>query len=63
MVNEPKVGDVITPVDGSGYVGIVTYVSRDEDTIRHRCIKSHAEYERSYHEFVQRFVVKSESLQ
>lgn len=35
-----KVGDIVVPADGSNYRGEIISISEDEDTVRHRCLKT-----------------------
>lgn len=57
-----EVGDIIVPADGSKYVGEVTYVSEEEDTVRHRCRKTGKEWEKSYFGFFCRYLTVEELL-
>ena len=48
-------GDLIKPADGSDYIGIVIYVSKDKDMIVHRCLNSWQEYTKPYFGFFCRY--------
>lgn len=43
-----KVGDFITPLDGSDYIGKILYISKDNDTVHHQCLKTGRIWEKSY---------------
>jgi hypothetical protein len=58
-----EVGDLIVPADGSSYVGRITYISEDEDTVRHKCLKTGTEYEKSYYGFPVRYMSIVEMLE
>lgn len=34
-----KVGDIIVPTDGTDYVGEIIFISKAQDTVKHKCIK------------------------
>ena len=55
MSTKYKVGDQIRPADGSNYRGVITFVSKDEDVVRHRDLVTGAEYEKSYFGFACRY--------
>ena len=50
-----KVGDIVRPADGSNYRGEIVYVSKEEDVIRHKCLKTGTLYEKSYFGFFCRY--------
>jgi len=58
-----KVGDLVVPADGSSYVGEITYISQEEDTVRHKCLKTGTEYEKSYYGFPVRYMSIVEMLE
>lgn len=55
-----SVGDVVVPADGSNYRGEVIYVSKEEDVVRHRCLRTFVVYEKSYFGFYCRYMLESE---
>lgn len=55
-----SVGDIVVPADGSRYRGEITYVSKEEDVIRHKCLKTGTAYEKSYFGFYCRYVHEDE---
>lgn len=55
-----KVGDIIVPCSASSYIGEIIYVSKEEDTVRHRCIRTKKEYEKSYFGFFCRYMTIEE---
>lgn len=50
-----KVGQEIAPADGSNYRGVIIHVDKDGDTVRHRCLNTGQEYEKSYFGFFCRY--------
>jgi len=58
-----KVGDLVVPADGSSYVGEITYISQEEDTVRHKCLRTGTEYEKSYYGFPVRYMSIVEMLE
>lgn len=55
-----KVGDIVVPADGSRYRGVITYISKEEDTVRHRCTETGKEWEKSYFGFTCRYMTPEE---
>ena len=55
-----KVGDIVVPADGSRYRGVITYISKEEDTVRHRCTETGKEWEKSYWGFTTRYMTPEE---
>lgn len=51
----PVVGMRVRPSDGSKYRGEVVFVSKEEDTVKHRCLKTGQIYEKSYFGFQVRY--------
>ena len=58
-----KVGDIIVPADGSSYIGQITYMSEEDDTVRHKCLTTGKEYEKSYYGFPVRYCSVKEMLE
>ncbi len=58
-----KVGELIVPADGSNYVGEITYISEEEDTVRHKCLRTGTEYKKSYYGFAARYMSIPEMLE
>ena len=58
--NPLKVGDVVVPADGSKYRGEITYINKAEDVVRHRCLTTGREYEKSYFGFFCRYMTEAE---
>lgn len=54
---KPMVGHLVYPADGSSYLGRVIYVSKEEDTIRHECLRSGKVYECSFNMFRTRYFI------
>lgn len=50
-----KVGDIVRPADGSNYRGEIIYISKKEDVIKHKCLKTGKIYEKSYFGFFCRY--------
>jgi len=57
-----KVGDIIVSASNSSYVGEITYISKEEDVVKHRCRKTGTEYEKSYFGFQCRYMSVEERL-
>lgn len=57
-----KVGDIIVSASSDSYVGEIIYISKEEDTVRHRCRKTGTEYEKSYFGFQCRYMSVEERL-
>ena len=55
-----KVGMIVRPADGSNYRGEIVYVSKDEDVVRHRCLKTGKIYQKSYFGFFCRYCTLEE---
>lgn len=51
----PEVGQIVAPADGSRYRGRVTYVSKEEDTVKHTCLRTGNVFEKSYFGFQVRY--------
>ena len=58
-----KVGDIIVSASNSSYVGEITYISKEEDVVKHRCRKTGTEYEKSYFGFQCRYMSVEERLE
>ena len=58
-----KVGDIIVSASSDSYVGEIIYISKEEDTVRHRCRKTGTEYEKSYFGFQCRYMSVEERLE
>jgi len=52
---KPVKGQIVIPADGSNYRGQVIYVSKEKDTVRHRCCHTGKVYEKSYFGFQVRY--------
>jgi len=57
-----KVGDIIVSASSDSYLGEIVYISKEEDTVRHRCRKTGTEYEKSYFGFQCRYMTVKERL-
>lgn len=55
-----KVGDIVVPASGSRYRGVIIYISKAEDIVRHRCLATGAEYKKSYFGFFCRYMTEQE---
>lgn len=61
--NIPEVGDYCIPADGSAYLGRVTLVSREDDTVKHQSERNGSgfaigdEYAKSYWGFFTRYIL------
>jgi hypothetical protein len=51
-----QVGDIVVSADGGAYVGEVTYISKEEDVVRHRCRRTGTESTKSYFGFFCRYM-------
>ena len=56
-----KVGDVVVPADGDAYRGVITFVSKAEDAVRHRCLATGKEWEQTYFGFTCRYMTEQEA--
>lgn len=56
------VGDIIVSASSDSYLGEIVYISKEEDTVRHRCRKTGKEYEKSYFGFQCRYMTVGERL-
>ena len=56
-----QVGDVVVPADGSKYRGEITYIDKAKDVVRHRCLATGREYEKSYFGFFCRYMTEQEA--
>jgi hypothetical protein len=54
-MNFIKVGQEVAPADGSRYRGVITYVNKERDTVRHKCLDTGNEYTKSYFGFFCRY--------
>lgn len=63
MDRKYQVGDVVVPADGSNYRGVITYISAAEDKVRHRCLRTGTEYEKSYFGFFCRYMTEAEKAE
>ena len=54
-MNFIKVGQEVAPADGSRYRGVITYVNKERDTVRHKCLDTGREYTKSYFGFFCRY--------
>jgi membrane protease subunit (stomatin/prohibitin family) len=59
-VKSYKVGDIVRPADGSNYRGKIIYVSKEQDVIKHQCLKTGKIYEKSYFGFFCRYCTLEE---
>lgn len=62
IYNWIKVGQIIVPADGSNYTGIIISVSKDDDTVKHKCLKTGQVYEKSYLGFRCRYIPKENQI-
>lgn len=50
-----RVGDLIRPVDGSGYRGRIIYISKEDDIVKHQCLMTDRVYEKGYIGFCNKY--------
>ena len=43
-----NVGDIIKPTDGTDYLGKITLVCQDTDTVEHQCLRTGKTWTKSY---------------
>lgn len=55
-----KVGDIVRPADGTNYRGEIIYISKDEDLIKHKCLKTGEIFKKSYFGFFCRYCTLEE---
>lgn len=58
-IEQFAVGDEIVPTDGSDYHGKITYISKDEDVVKHVDTRTGKEWKKSYSGFAVRYRKKS----
>lgn len=56
-----KVGQVITTAAPTNYLGVITRISKDEDVVQHRCLRTGQQYEKSYFGFFCRYTPAEEA--